>query len=470
MSDLEPPHETDLGNAERFARDHRADVRYVFPWSRWLVWDRCRWAADVTGEVMRRAKATVRGIYAEAAYADSKDTRARLAKHAADSEAERRIAAMLTLARSEPGIAITPAQLDVDPWLLNCPNGTLDLRTGQLRPHCRDDYLTKLTAAPYDPSARHETWDRYLEECLPDPDVRDWTQRFCGYALSGSTQEDTFSFANGPGGAGKTTLTESLARTWGDYGVVAPFSLFLVKKLSDAPQEYLAGLNGARLVTAVESRDGQRLSEGVLKQLTGGDTISADRKYEHVIQFVPVCKLLLASNFLPHANAADDGLWRRLRVVRFPVARPRREQQDVTIRKTLTDPAQAGAAILAWAVAGSAQWLKRGLTEPDGVMAATEAYRRSQEPLADFVKSDCVLGEGLRVTASALRESYEAYAKTSGIRHPLSGKAWGDALRARGCKLRSDGDARWWVGIDLSARATVSRARTSDRGRPADAC
>jgi putative DNA primase/helicase len=284
-------------------------------------------------------------------------------------------------------------------------------------------------------------------------------QRFAGYALTGLTREDAFVFLNGPAGAGKSTLTEALRRTWGNYAVSAPFSIFLAKKLSDGPQEHVARLAGARLVTSVETRDGQHLSEGVLKLLTGGDTVTADRKYEHVVEFVPECKLLLASNFLPRTNADDDGLWRRLRVVRFPVARPRREDRNDSIRSTLTDPTQAGAAILAWAVRGLTDYLAHGLVESAAVMQATAAYRREQEPLTHFVADCCFLSSTASVPAERLRKEYDDWCRREGIREPLRGKAWGNALRALGCTQKRTEDVRLWRGIDLALTDSNGTAR-----------
>jgi putative DNA primase/helicase len=413
---------------------------------------------------MRHAKATARALWLEVAHSSDETRRKALAKWAAYSESEPGLRRMLALARCE--LAITPDHLDADPWLVNCPNGTLELRTAHLRPHRREDFITKMTAAPYDPDAHHETWEHFLETALPDDGARAYAQRFAGYALTADCREDVFVFLRGPAGAGKTTMCQALQTTWGDYAVAADFSVFLAKKHADGPRETVARLAGARLVTSVETRDGARLDEGLLKQLVGGDRVVADRKYEHVFEFQPACKLLLASNFRPRAHADDDGLWRRLREVPFPIARPRREDRDDSIRATLIDPAQAGAAILAWAVEGCTQWLADGLHEPPGVREATDAYRRSQEPLTDFVEECCTLGPARTVPAQSLRDAYESWAKAQGIKHPLSGKAWGQALRALGCTDRRTTTTRLWVGIDVrppDSDATLGEPSEHDR-------
>lgn len=442
------PHLTDTGNAARFVAQHGANFRYCYAWHSWLAWaEGPRWRRDAGDVAMRHAKQAARAIYLEAAQATDETRRKALAKWADYAESEPGLRRMLTLAQNE--LAITPADLDADPWLLNCPNGTLELRTAHLRPHRREDFLTKLTAAPYDPDARLEAWDRFLEAALPDEGARDYAQRYAGYSLTGDTREEVFVFCRGPAGAGKSTFTEGLRRTYGDYAVSAAFTSFLAKKASDAPREDLARLEGARLVTSVETSDGQRLAEGLVKLLTGGDTVPARRLYEGTFEFVPRFKLLLASNYRPRANADDDGLWRRLRELPFPTARPRREDRDDRVKAAIIDPAQAGPAILAWAVAGVGAWLRDGLGEPAAVMKATSAYRRSQEPLAEFVADSCVLGPPRAVLAQRLRDDYETWCRGQGIKYPLAGKAWGAALRALGCTDRRIDGARWWKGIDV---------------------
>src|SRR5215204_4010298 len=161
---------TDLGNAERFVRDHGEDVRYCYPWRKWLVWTGTRWERDDTGKVHKLAKETVRSIYREASEEEDEDRRKALAKHARGSESETRIRAMVELAKSE--IPVSPDELDADPWLLNVLNGTIDLRTGELREHRRGDLITKLAPVEYDPKAEAPTWAAFLERVLPSEELR----------------------------------------------------------------------------------------------------------------------------------------------------------------------------------------------------------------------------------------------------------------------------------------------------------
>jgi putative DNA primase/helicase len=449
---------TDVTNAARFVEQHGTVFRYCYAWAAWLHFDGRRWRRDAGNVVVRCAKETARRQFVDAANATDAPRRTAVAKWATYSNSEPGLRRMLTLAQAE--LAIAPEQLDADPWHFNVQNGTLELRTGHLRPHRASDFITKIATAAYDPTARSTTWDSFLETALPDGGARDYAQRFAGYCLTGSTREEVFVFCRGPAGGGKSTFTEGLRRTWGDYATSADFSSFLVKKPNDGPREDVARLAGARLVTSVETRDGQRLAEGLVKLLTGGDTIAARRLYERTFEFVPRFKLLLASNYRPRVNADDGGLWRRLRELPFPTARAGRHERDDSVKATITDPDQAGAAILAWAVEGCVRWLSDGLGEPGVVMQATADYRKAMEPLAEFVADCCVVRAGLSVPATRLRDEYETWCRSAGIKHPLMGRRWGDALRAIGCNdRRGTGGLRWWDGIDIRLVEAPAAAR-----------
>ncbi|MDP9356026.1 MAG: hypothetical protein M3R02_12240, partial [Chloroflexota bacterium] len=188
--DPEAPHLTDLGNAQRLVTRHGRDLRYCHLWNKWLAWDGMRWQVDDSGEIVRRAKATVRGIYAEAKETSDPEERKSIARHALRSEADARIKAMISLAQSEPGIPIDPALLDTDPWLLTCLNGTINLRSGELLPHERVHYITKCAPVTHNPEATCPTWLAFLERIMAgDADLIGFLQRAIGYSLTGNTSE-----------------------------------------------------------------------------------------------------------------------------------------------------------------------------------------------------------------------------------------------------------------------------------------
>jgi putative DNA primase/helicase len=441
---------TDAGNAQRFAAQHGADVRHCFARRAWLVWDGMRFKQDAGDVIATRAKATARSVYGEAAAAMSEDARKRLAAWAMKSESEPGIRRMLELAKSEPGIPVTLRELDRDPWLLNTPSGTVDLRTGQLRPHRREDLITMMTAAPYQPEARLPLFDAFLERVLPSPELRVCVQRIAGYACTGSTREEKLFLPHGPTAGGKSTLLIAVRRALGDYAATADATTFMTRRAEGgAPRDDLVKLIGRRLVVSSEVEDGTRFAESLVKTLFGGDDMSARALYERTVEFTPAFKLLIAANHRPRARDDDDALWRRIVEVPFTVSIPEAER-DPAVKATLCDPAQAGAAVLAWAVAGAAAWYRDGLALPQAVKVATAQYREAMDPLRDFLTDRCVLEAVAEIAAKELRATYEEWAREAGVKHPVGGNGFAERLEARGCvRFRRHGGARWWAGIRL---------------------
>ncbi len=240
-------HLTDLGNAKRLVERFGADLRYVPPQRSWVYWDGRRWALDQTGEIFRRAKETVRLIYAEAAGASSAGERKALAKHAERSEAVGRIRAKIELAKTEPGIPVMPDQFDANPYLLNLLNGTLDLRTGELHPHRQKDLITKLAAVEYDRTARCPMFTRFLAEITAnDEELQRFIQKAIGYALTGDTKEQVIFFLWGVGANGKSTFVNVIQDMLNEYALQMTTET-LVRKRERSATNDLARLRGARL-------------------------------------------------------------------------------------------------------------------------------------------------------------------------------------------------------------------------------
>jgi putative DNA primase/helicase len=213
---------TDAGNAERLAQHVEGWVHYVGKWSRFIVFDGERWVEDDTGAVERAAKRVVRQMYEDAAKLDQTSERQELARWASKSESHRSLKAMVDLVKSEPGVSISPNVLDNDPWLLNVKNGTIDLRTGELKPHDPDDMITKLAPVEYDPEARAGIFEAFLERILPSEDMRTFVQRAVGYSLTGDVSERVFFILHGLGKNGKSTLLEAVKAVLGDHAMTTP--------------------------------------------------------------------------------------------------------------------------------------------------------------------------------------------------------------------------------------------------------
>lgn len=400
----ERPTLTDAGNAQRFAMQHGAWMRYCYAWRSSLTWDGKRWSRDPGDAVMRLAKSTARSIYAEAARADDDDVKA-LASWAKRSEAEARLRAMTFLAQSEPGIAVTPVQLDAEPWLLNTETGTLDLRTVELRPHRREELLTKLAPVAYDATAECPRWLAFLSRIFDDNEALiAFLQRALGYALTADTREQCFFLLWGAGANGKTTLLKTVSSILGDYAVSTRAETFMVKG-SDAIPNDVAQLAGSRFVVAVEAEQDRRLAEALMKQATGGDVMSARFMRGEFFEFAPTFKVFIATNHKPIIRGTDHAMWRRVRLIPFTVTIAD-DQQDKMLEGKLRGE---GAGILRWMVEGCLAWQRDGLGVPVEVRAATASYRSEMDVVGRFLADRCALDQSATITAADLYADYVAW-------------------------------------------------------------
>jgi putative DNA primase/helicase len=440
---------TDMGNGERLIHAHGRDLRYVHPWSKWLVWDEKRWVVDNTAAVVQRAKQAVRDIYREAAEATDDEAREKLAKHALSSENRHRVESMIWSAAREPSKPVLPAALDVNPWLLNCPNGTIDLTTGELREHRRADLITRLCPAVYDPSARAPLWESTLNRIFAgDSGLIGFWRRLCGLILTGCVDEQILPIPYGSGANGKSTVLNGLLEVLGsDYAMKAPPALLMVKR-SDAHPTEQAALFGKRLVVAIETGEGARINEVLVKELTGGDPITARRMREDFWTFKPTHKVLLCTNHKPAVRGTDHAIWRRLRIVPFTVTIPEAEQDKALPRKLL----EQLPGILAWCVRGCLEWQQDGLNPPPCVIDATEQYRQDEDVLGAFLAEHCLENPELRVKGSTLFARFKVWAE--GSAEPcMTQRKFGMAMTERGFE-RYTNDGTWYRGLGLRQTET----------------
>ena len=445
---------TDTGNAERLRDRHGADLRYCHPWGRWLVYDGASYRVDDRGAVVGLAKDAARSVFEEAKDAPDDETAKRLGKWASMSLSESKLRSMLSLAQSEPGIPILPEEMDASKDLLNVLNGTIDLRTGELREHRREDLITKVAPVEYDPDAAAPAWDATLERVLPSEEVRAFFKRLCGYAITGDVSEHVLPVLYGTGANGKSTVLNALLEAVGEYGMQAAPDL-LIAKSGGHPTE-VADLFGMRLVASIEVEDGRRLAESLVKQLTGGDKVRARRMRQDFWQFDPTHTAFLCTNHKPEIKGVDNAIWRRIRLIPFTETIPPAEQD-----KKLPEKLRAElSGILAWCVEGCLEWRRDGLQAPEEVRKATGAYRSEMDVIGAFLRDECEIGRDFKATLKDVYARYEEWCEEGGERAE-SKRKFNARLTERGRfadRRSGPGGLREWHGLRLLTKENSSFA------------
>lgn len=437
---------TDLGNAKRLFSLHGDKIRYCFAWKKWLIWDGKTWHIDNDGQILRLAKDTVKTIYREATAIQDDEQRRTIGRWAVSSESEHRLKAMISLAESETGIPITTEQLDANHYLLNCLNGTIDLRTGVLSPHEPQNYITKIIPVEYIPGATCPQWIKFLETIFNgNHDLIRYVQKAIGYSLTGDVSEQCLFLLHGTGCNGKSTLLACLAMLLCDYAQTADFETFLIRK-GEAIRNDLARMMGKRFISAVETEADRRLSEVVVKQLTGGDTITARFLFSEHFEFQPTFKIWLAANHKPNIKGTDYAIWRRIRLIPFNTTIPE-DKRDPKLLEKLKGELPG---ILAWAVQGCLEWQKNGLQTPDEVKTATNGYREEMDVIGAFLAECCILTPEVKVIASDLYETYKRWCDENG-EFALNQRSFGMKLTERGLDRTQAGGRRWWKGIGVKS-------------------
>jgi P4 family phage/plasmid primase-like protien len=406
---------TDSGNAELLVAVYGEDFKYLHDAKKWLHWDGHRWSQDGTAEINRAAKAAIRAMPERAKLIEDDEKRKKFLSHAAKSESRASLDNMVALARNEMRVAARSPQFDRDQWLLNVLSGTVDLRTGVLREHRREDLMTKLCPVEFDPSAKCPRWLLFLEEIFPaQPETISFLQRSVGYSLTGDTEEQCFWMLIGVGKNGKSKFMEAIKAMLGDYAVSTSMDTFTAKRTDGNavnPRDGMANLAGARLVWASESDEGKRLSEAAIKAMTGGESIRTAKIYQDDFEFKPTFKIWLSTNHELGIRGSDEGIWRRPRRVNFdfvvPVA-----QRDLQLGTKLQTEMSG---ILNWALEGLQSYRAGGgLRPPKAVEAATEAYRRSQSLVEQFIDERCIRVDQESIEASALYQAFQDWSRASG--------------------------------------------------------
>jgi putative DNA primase/helicase len=431
-STADAPAFSDEQLALAFTAEHGADHRYVAAWNRWYRWDVTRWAHESTLLAFDLA----RGICREAAEAASKEA---IAKGITSSKT---VAAVVALARVDRQHAATVDQWDADPWLLNTPEGMVNLANGRLEPHRREAYCTKITGAS--PGGHCPLWLAFLDRIFAqDADLIAFVQRVVGYSLTGITREHALFFGYGTGANGKSVLLTTISNVLGDYARSAPIETFTSSTFERHPTD-LASLRGARLVTAIETEEGRFWAENRIKALTGGDKIAARFMRQDFFEFTPQFKLFIAGNHKPRLRSVDEAIRRRLHLIPFAVTIPEGKRDPELVRKL--DAERAG--ILGWAVKGCLEWQRIGLQPPAAVRNATAEYLQAEDALAAWLEERCWRDPQAWTSTGTLFADWNRWATGTG-EHAGNIRRFTQNLESRGFEPQRRMNGRGFIGLQL---------------------
>jgi P4 family phage/plasmid primase-like protien len=440
-------HLTDMGNAERLKDKYGDKIRYNYERKLWLIWTGKYWKWDDGSEIMRLAQKTARSIYGEIAAEDDEDAVKAKAKWAAVSEGNQRLCAMI--AQAEPMLSITLDDLDRDEWLLNCKNGTINLKTGKLQLHNPADLITRVIDTEFDPNAASDEWVKFLNRIFDNKaDLIAFIQRALGYSITGNQGEQAIFFCNGSGWNGKSTLLGVIRKILMEYSAEVEPSAFMVdKNRGTGPNEAIASLYKVNFCSSTEIEDGQKLSTSLLKRMTGGESLRCERKFEHGFNFRPQYKLWLCGNHEPEISDTTNSIWNRLKKIPF-IVRINAEERVKDYDTKLV--AEHGPAILAWLVKGCLEWQCVGLGESPEVQAATQAYRDNQDPLHDFLKDNFLITASETEEVAKTYTTFSEWSTANGDKYFLGKRKFNERMSEKGfVKVPGAGNKLVWRGLRL---------------------
>jgi putative DNA primase/helicase len=435
---------TDTTNAYRLLTEHGKDIRYNALWKKWVVWNGTRWELDDGYLIHDRGLKMIRGIYEELLKTSDIRDRLEIEKHGMQSESARRRKALIEVASWIPELNLKTDDLDKDPWLFNVKNGTIDLRTGEMREHRQEDFITRIADVEYDGNADCPAWKQFIMEIMDyNAEIIHFIQNAAGWAITGDTSEQTMFILFGTGANGKSTFLNTIMNLLGDYAIATPTETFM-RKSGEQITNDIARLRGTRFVTTTEAEHGKRLSEPLIKQITGNDRMTARFLYGEFFNFTPTFKIFMATNHKPVIKGTDHGIWRRIKLIPF-VTRIEEEKQDKHLEKKLM---REGPGILNWLVEGARRWCGEGLKTPNIIIRATDEYRSEMDVIGNFIKEHCDQKPGVKIKARELFKCYQEWCDDHN-EHAVSERFLGLRLKEMGLDQKRMNDGRYWQGIQI---------------------
>lgn len=445
---------SELGAAESFVHRYATKIRFDHQRERWLIWNCHHWRPDETMEIERLGGTHIREWRKEAIDIRDQALAEDIGSFVRSFEARGRFMNMLKFAVSRPEVVSDGTEWDRDPWLLGCPNGVVDLRTGQLRPGQHSDHVTLQVAPEFDANATCPQWERFIADVLDnDQDVIGYVQRALGYSLTGRTDQQEFYLCTGTGSNGKSTFLQTIEHVWNRYAYTTSMATFTISPRGAESDFNLAELDGPRVIMASETKTDSRFNEQLLKNFTGGERINAQRKHGHPFVYNPVGKIWIGVNNKPTVKDDSIGFWRRMRVINFP-----RTFQGTAANLALGDRLREEApGILMWAIRGCLDFQQAGMQTPHSVREAVEDYKDSEDALRDFI-AECLitLDPTAEESFPSIYEAYVAYQQRQGVRAQFvqSRKSFGKAFAGRFQSRESNG-RRIFIGVRLTSVAKM---------------
>jgi putative DNA primase/helicase len=435
---------TDTTNAYRLLTEYGKDIRYNALWKKWIVWNGSHWEMDDGYLIHDRGLKMIRGIYEELLKTSDFRDRLDIEKHAIQSESARRRKALIEVASWIPELNIKTDNLDKDPWLFNAKNGTIDLRTGEVREQKPEDLITRMANVEYSKEADCPTWKKFVMEIMNyNHELIHFIQNAAGWSITGDTSEQTMFILFGSGANGKSTFLNTIMNLLGDYAIATPTETFM-KRSGDQITNDIARLRGARFVTTTEAEHGKRLSEPLIKQITGSDRMTARFLYGEYFNFVPTFKIYMATNHKPVIKGTDHGIWRRIKLIPF-INRIEEENQDKHLEQKLLEEAPG---ILNWLIEGAKRWSNEGLKTPNIIIRATDEYRAEMDIIGNFLKERCIQNTQGSIRARELFKCYQDWCMENNER-ACSERFLGLRLKEIGMEQKRMGDGRDWCGIQI---------------------
>ena len=424
---------TDVGDALRVYRLHGEDIRFMPSIDAYVLWTNGKWEIQPNlTKVVPFALSLAADVRAERDALEARLDMANMSepekkkwekideayeKHAKKVQGYSTLRNIISILKSDKRIEIQQDALDADPWLLNCRNGTLDLRTGEFREHKKSDYITKMVSTEYDQDAQCPLWESTLKRFLPDASVRDYFQKAVGYSLTGDMRERCLDICHGTGKNGKSTIVDTIRKIMGEYGAQADKWVFFDRGNDGDATNGLARLRGCRFVAAPETKEGARLSVDLIKQITGGEAVACRFLFQEYFEYQPAMKIWITTNHRPRITDTNKAIWDRVRLIPFNVTIPDDEVDDTMAQKLTAEYP----GILNWMIEGCLKWQEEGLEPPMVVADAIREYRESEDPVRMFLNERCDLVTFGEIKAAEFFNGYKAWCDNNGVKH-LSNK------------------------------------------------